>query len=164
MIAERYSCKSLSQLSPEMGRVVQQPGSVPTFKTDILAYWDALASWQITGETGIGWFELKRRTYEGREVERHLLTPEALMCFQGSAAVLVGRPKDPSALQGSDFDAFYLEQGQGIVLAPGAWHALPFPLNEKAVFGVIFRKGTAHEDLQVLDLEEERGFHFALLL
>ncbi len=41
---------------------------------------------------------------------------------------------------------------------------MPFPVTEKALFWVIFRKGTAQMDLQVLNLEQERGFRFQISL
>lgn len=159
----KYPCAKLSDLPSELGQPVFLPSREPTFKSEILSYWDAIASWQISGETGIGWFELQRRPFRGEEVERHVLTPEGLLCFQGAAACLIGKPKDPKILREEDFQAFHLEQGQGIIFPPGVWHALPFPLTEKALFWVIFRKGTAQGDLQVIDLQAERDFQFHIV-
>ncbi len=164
MKIEKYPCSDLATLPPELGQVVRHPSAAPTFKAEILSYWDGIASWQINGETGIGWFELHRRPFVGNEIERHLLTPEALLCFQGAAACLIGKSKDPKVLSEADFQAFHIEQGQGFVFSPGVWHALPFPVSEKAVFWVIFRKGTAQGDLQVINLEKERGFQFQINL
>jgi len=164
MRIEKYPCANLSLLPSEFGQVVAYPAGEPTFKADILSYWDGIASWQISEETGIGWFELKRRPFLGEEVERHVLTPEALLCFRGAAACLIGKPKNPELLNEVDFQAFHIEQGQGIVFPSGVWHALPFPITEKAVFWVIFRKGTAQGDLQVINLQRERNFQFQIVL
>jgi len=164
MRIEKYPCINLSLLPSKLGQAVTHPSREPTFKTDILSYWDGIASWQISGETGIGWFELPRRIFIGEEVERHVLTPEALLCFQGAAACLIGKPKDPKVLSEVDFQAFHIEQGQGIIFSAGVWHALPFPVTEKAVFWVIFRKGTAQRDLQIINLRAERNFQFQINL
>jgi hypothetical protein len=164
MRIEKYPCGSLSLLSSELGQAVTCPSREPTFKADILSYWDGIASWKISGETGIGWFELKRRPFIGEEVERHVLTPEALLCFRGAAACLIGKPKNPELLNEEDFQAFHIEPGQGIIFPPEVWHALPFPVTEKAVFWVIFRKGTAQGDLQVINLRQERSFEFQIVL
>ena len=164
MRIEKYPCANLSILPSELGQVVHYPSREPTFKSETLSYWDGIASWQISGETGIGWFELQRRPFIGEEVERHVLTPEALLCFRGAAACLIGKPKDPELLNEVDFQAFHIEQGQGIVFPSGVWHALPFPITEKAVFWVIFRKGTAQGDLQVMNLRTERNFQFQIVL
>jgi hypothetical protein len=164
MRIEKYACANLSILPSELGKIVTYPSGEPTFKTDILSYWDGIASWQISGETGMGWFELRRRSFLGEEVERHVLTPEALLCFQGAAACLIGKPKNPEALSEADFQAFHIEQGQGIIFSAGVWHALPFPVTEKAVFWVIFRQGTAQGDLQVINLQREHNFQFQIVL
>ena len=164
MRTEKYPCDSLSLLPSELGQAVSDPSGEPTFKADILSYWDVIASWKISGETGIGWFELQRRPFQGEEVERHVLTPEALLCFRGAAACLIGKPKNPEGLNETDFHAFHIEQGQGVIFSPGVWHALPFPVTERAVFWVIFRKGTAQGDLQVVNLRQERNFQFQIAL
>lgn len=162
MSIERYPCLDLSEFSPDLGQIIRYPLAQPTFKNGLLSYWDGIASWEISGKTGIGWFELHRRPYEGKEVERHLLTPEALLCFRGAAACLIGSAKDPGALTWADFQAFHLEEGQGVVFSPGVWHSLPFPVTEKAVFWVIFRQGTAPKDLEVINLEKESGLQFQI--
>lgn len=164
MRIEEYPCEDLSRLPSELGQAVTEPSGAPTFTADILSYWDGIASWQISGETGIGWFELQRRPFIGEEVERHVLTPEALLCFRGAAACLIGRPKDPAGLTETDFHAYHIERGQGIIFPPGVWHALPFPVTKRAVFWVIFRKGTAQGDLQVENLRQERNFQFQVVL
>lgn len=160
MKIEKYPCTSLSRLPSELGQAVIQPAGEPTFKADILSYWDGIGTWQISGETGIGWFELNRRPFLGEEVERHRLTPEALLCFQGAAACLIGKAKEPGILNEGDFQAFHIEAGQGIIFPPGVWHALPFPVTEKAVFWVVFRKETVQGDLQVVNMRQERNFQF----
>jgi hypothetical protein len=164
MSIEKYPCINLPLLPSELGQVVTYPSGEPTFKADILSYWDGIASWKISGETGIGWFELARRPFVGEEVERHVLTPEALLCFRGAAACLIGKPQNPGVLREVDFQAFYVEEGQGIIFSPGVWHALPFPVTEKAAFWVIFRKGTAQGDLQVVNVRTERNFQFQIVL
>lgn len=161
---ENYRCFPLADLSPDLGQRVCRPAGEPTFHTETLSYWDAIASWKISAKTGFGWFELTRRPFTGEEAERHRLTPEALLCFGGAAVCLVGKPKKPQALIPADFQAFSLEAGQGIIFSPGVWHALPFPLTEKAAFWVVFRRGTAQADLEVLNLEKERGFRFQITL
>ena len=119
MRIEKYPCEDLSLLPSELGQAVTDPSGEPTFTADILSYWDGIASWQISGETGIGWFELKRRPFIGEEVERHVLTPEALLCFRGAAACLIGKPKESGMIERDDFHAFHIEPGQGIIFPPG---------------------------------------------
>lgn len=134
------------------------------FQTEILSYWDSIASFQMDGETGVGWFELMRRPFEGNELECHKATQEALLCFKGAAICLAGEPVAFEHIRPSSLCPYYMEAGEGIVFAPGTWHALPYPLTDKAVFWVIFKKGTPQGDLHILNLEEECGFGFQLQL
>jgi ureidoglycolate hydrolase len=96
------------------------------------------------------------------EVERHCLTPEVLLCIEGSAVCFVGKPTDSEKLYPEEFGAFYLEEKKGFLFNPRTWHAIPFPMTEKAVFWVIFREGTAQSDLEILDLEKEKRFRFQI--
>jgi len=164
MKLESYECRRLSEFPTHWGQVVQLPRGEPMFESEILSYWDAIASFQMDGETGIGWFELSRRAFRGNEVECHTSTQEALLCFQGAAICLVGEPVAPEQITPSSFHAYTIEAGEGFIFAPGTWHALPYPLTDKAVFWVIFKKGTPQEDLDVLNLEEKCGFGFGLQL
>ena len=164
MRRETYICRKLSEFPSHWGEAVQRPDQEPMFQTEILSYWDSIASFQMAGETGVGWFELMRRPFIGNEVECHTSTQEALLCFRGAGICLVGEPVKPNRLTPESFCSFYVEEGQGFIFAPGTWHALPYPLTDKAVFWVIFKKGTPQEDLHTVNLEEERGFSFQLQL
>jgi hypothetical protein len=155
-----YVGEDLAALPSAWGQVIRRPVEPATFQNEQLSYWDALASATFPEETGIGWFELGRRPLHGAEVERHLRTPEALLCFEGDAICVLGEPVEPSALTPDRIRAFLVRRGEGIVFSPGTWHALPFPLTERAAFWVAFRKGTAQEDLEVTNLAAVAGFEF----
>lgn len=162
MRLESYRGKDLSALPPQWGQVIQRPAEEPMFESEILSYWDGIASIQMDGEMGIGWFELSRRPFKGNEVECHTSTQEALLCFEGDAICLVGEPVAPDEVTPSSFQAFHIEAGKGFIFAPGTWHALPLPLTRKALFWVVFKKGTPQEDLHVLNLEEKCGFGYEI--
>jgi len=164
MQQERYACKDLSEFPSHWGQVVELPKGEPMFQSEILSYWDGIASLQIDGEAGLGWFELIRRPFQGTEVECHWSTQEALLCFKGAAICLVGEPVESQRITPASFCPFLVEEGQGFIFSPGTWHALPYPLTESAVFWVIFKKGTPQQDLHVLNLEESLGFGFQLQL
>jgi hypothetical protein len=164
MKLESYACRKLSEFPPHWGQVIQLPETEPMFQSEILSYWNAIVSFQMDDEAGIGWFELSRRPFRGNEVECHTATQEALLCFQGAAICLAGDPVGAEQITPASFRAYYLEAGEGIVFAPGTWHALPFPLARKAVFWVIFKKDTPEKDLHVLNLEETCDFGFEIQL
>lgn len=164
MKAKNYHCQKISDFPSQWGQAILRPTGEATFHSEIFSFWDAIASFPFRGEAGIGWFELTRRPFTGNEVERHCLTPEALLCIQGSAVCFVGEPADPEHIDVQKFGAFCIEQEQGFIFSPGTWHAIPFPMTEKTVFLVIFRKGTPQEDLQILNLEQAKGIRFRISL
>jgi len=101
----------------------------PTFKSEILSYWDAIASWQDFRETGIGWLSSKE-AFPRRGSGAACLTPEGLLCFQG------GRPADwkpRTKILRKRFQAFHLEQAAGIIFS-SRYGCPAFPLTEKALF------------------------------
>jgi hypothetical protein len=155
-----YACEDLAVLPAAWAQAIRRPTGPATFHDERLSYWDAMVSAAFPDETGIGWFELRRRPLRGTEVERHLRTPEALLCVEGDAICVLGAPVEPSALTPDRVRAFRIRHGEGLLLRPGTWHALPFPLADRAVFWVVFRKGTAQEDLEVVDVEHVARFGF----
>jgi hypothetical protein len=156
------ACEDLARLPAAWGQGIRRPGAPATFHSDLLSYWDAVGSAAFPEETGIGWFEVRRRALRGHEMERHLRTPEALLCFEGEAVCVLGEPVAPAALTPDHVRAFRVGRGEGILFRPGAWHAIPFPLTERAGFWVVFRRGTAQEDLEVVDVAAVAGFAFAV--
>jgi hypothetical protein len=158
----RLVVEDLARFPAAWGQVLRRPSTPATFDGEALTYWDGVVTAAFPGETGIGWFEVRRRPFRAHEAERHLRTPEALLCVAGEAVCAVAAPVAPDALGPGDFRAFRLGAGEGLVLAPGTWHAIPFPTGERAVFWVVFRKGTVEDDLQVLDVGRARGFDLAI--
>ena len=102
MVEITYPCRRLSDLPAEWGQVIQTPVGQATFRSDSFSYWDGIAPLAIQGEAGIGWFDLQRRPFRGSEVERHRFTPEALLCFRGAAACVVGPDGDSDSAGAGD--------------------------------------------------------------
>jgi len=87
-----------------------------------------------------------------RRMERHVRTPEVLVCLDGEAVVCLAGPQESAAGALKDIRALKVRPGQGFVLDTGAWHAIPFPSGSApARFLVIFRSGTGRDDLQFCD-------------
>jgi len=61
-------------------------------------------------------------------MERHLDTGEILASLRGDC-VLCAAP--PGELKPEKIRAFFLKEGQAVVLQPGAWHWIPFPLRKE---------------------------------
>ena len=88
-------------------------------------------------------------------LEMHLQTPELLSAVNGDAVICMAPPQEMRGGALAGLRAILLRKGQTIVLAPGAWHWIPFPTGSaNALFLVVFRTETGDDDLQFCDLAE----------
>jgi ureidoglycolate hydrolase len=140
-----------------IGDFVTYPGHTPTIQEDIVKYWANLAEFHIEGAIDIGWVTMVKRPLVITQMERHFMTTEIVIPLDEIVVpVAVGRSfGDPNALPRSeDVRGFYLRPGQMITYKPGSWHFGGFPVKgEEASFIVFCRKGTADEDVIMLDIE-----------
>jgi len=84
-------------------------------------------------------------------MERHLDTGEILTSLRGDC-ILCAAP--PGELKPEKIRAFSLKEGQAVVLQPGAWHWIPFPVKkEGARILVIFQDRTGEDDLEIRELD-----------
>ncbi len=129
------------------GQVIAVPDGVePTTGSAILKYWGGLAKARFHEEIEFGLLTVKAREREVAEMERHIRTPEFLVGLKGDFILVVAPPGNcPDALK---VRAFRGRAGEAVVMAKGAWHALPFSSGEEGLFLVGFREGTARWDLK----------------
>ncbi len=161
---ENYHCLTLNDISPDLGQIVRCPAGQPTFQSDILSCWDGIATWEISGKTGIGWFELRKRPFIGNEAERHRLTPEALLCIKGTAVCVIGRPKDQGVLIPADFQGLFLEPDRGSFFT--LEYGIPYPsrLRKKRFSGPFSVRGQRKMIWKKLTWKRKEGFSSRLPL
>lgn len=88
------------------------------------------------------------------KLERHLATPEVLVALDGEVVVCAAPPgTDPSRCSADEVHGFVLRQGQGLWMAKGTWHWIPFPTGRQPVrMLLLFREATGDRDLEVVPL------------
>ncbi len=145
------------------GAILDPDRATPKMKEHEFTFWDSLAEMDIPGRTTVALLEVKAREAEFSNMERHTQTEEVFFALDGPVVAIVGAPTpgqdhpDPSMVR-----AFRLQTGKGVLLWQGTWHWLPYPLQGNARLLVIFRKGTADEDLYIRDMQEARGIGFRI--
>jgi ureidoglycolate hydrolase len=94
------------------------------------------------------------RTPRLEKLERHLATPEVLVALDGEVVVCAAPPgTDPSRCRPGEIQGFLLRQGQGLWMAAGTWHWIPFPTGRQPVcMLLLFREATGDRDLEVVPL------------
>lgn len=146
-----------NKLTPEnfkdYGYIISKESSVPLFNNENFTYWNILPNFKFNETVSIGIVTGNKEDIVISAVERHSSTSEILIALKGDALVLLGK----SLLA---FKAFYLEQGETIILHPGIWHSTPIPVNKKCELLVMFSSDTIETDLEVQNLPEGNKISF----
>jgi ureidoglycolate hydrolase len=104
----------------------------------------------ISTNYAIGLARISKHSLPQRICERHLRTPECLVPVGGDIGIIVGPPNDldePARLpEARRFRAFKVREGQGVLLKPGVWHGVPYPLERTTSVFVVFASGTGQRD------------------
>jgi len=140
------------------GTIIGLPTVKPTVSVTSLDYWDEVAPLS-NEDRAISYILCKRKAFEFDSMERHVKTTEMFVPLKGYSIFPFAPPSklnDPKAKPDIDkIEAFIMDGSQAIVMHKGTWHVPPIPLTEEAAFVIIFRKGTAKEDLINADLSSK---------
>jgi ureidoglycolate hydrolase len=140
------------------GDFITAPQHEPKIEEANARYWAGLGIVEIKGSMDIGWVTVRKRPMLIDRLERHFLTPEIVIPVDDVLIMPVARGVEigdyASRPSYKDVRGFFVKPGQMITFSPGTWHLAGFPLSrEEASFIVIFRQGTANEDLAVQPID-----------
>ena len=125
-------------------------------------YWDGVCEFHPEGKQVCSFLRIKKSfKMPVSEMECHNNTEEILVALKGDIVINVALSSDTAyAPDESTIRSFYVQQGSGIVLKPGVWHALPCTISiNNSMTLVVFKKDTSFcEDEKV-----ETDIHFAKL-
>lgn len=147
------------------GVYVAASEGAPLNQGAFVSYKEKVGVMDTGGPVSVGVLRLKKRDPEFHELERHVVTPEMLVAVEGDVVFPVAPAACPaSALDASAVEVFRLRQGEAVIMAPGVWHGLPFPLEEDATLLVVFKEGTPDHDFDLHDLKVARDLVFSVEL
>jgi len=159
MAVKEVKITPLEEVSPEdfapYGQIMGRCDGEPFETIEILKYWTANADLGPDNEKADGGLLLCNKS--GRTIkylERHPETAENFIPIENEC-IFVMAPAD----NGSDkpdvskLAAFYLNGSLGVALHKGTWHWPPIPLSETVKL-VLVRKGTLHEETEIVNLDE----------
>lgn len=106
-----------------LGKPMPDGNGVPLFSNPATDFWqEHLFNTGEGGDAELLWVNYRNRSPEFFNLEKHLLTQQAIVPLTGEIIQVVAQ----SAVDGSpDLDtlaAFRVLQGQGVCMAPGCWH------------------------------------------
>ena len=136
------------------GTVISEKKEHCDVENEQFAFYANIALFDIPGEGTVGILEGKQREMVLKCMERHVKTPEILFQIYRDAILFVGR-SDGYGTDIKDIKAFLLQQGQTVIMAPGIWHWVPYPVDaDRCITQVIFKKGTSDTDYEIAELPE----------
>jgi len=127
------------------------PIGKPTAETNALTFWADLAEVEMGGVISLGVLTVKQRPLVCDMLERHVGGSEILIPLDTCGMVMPLAPatdaSDPKAGPSVDeVQAFLLDGSKALILNPGIWHWVPYPLVATSTIAVVQGKGTYKED------------------
>lgn len=124
------------------------------------SFWNALGVPVLPGETSVSIVKaVPREKMREDGLERHLKTSEVLVATGDVVLVAALTDKNnPDLPDPGTAKAFFVNRGDAVIFAPGAWHHAPLAVNETCNTYVIFDRTTPDKDFFYVDLEETFGF------
>jgi ureidoglycolate hydrolase len=135
------------------GSVLDWDGAKLSSTSENHDYWDCISEFHPDGTVVCSFLRIKKNISKPiDEMECHLNTEEILVVLEGDIVInvaLAGNTKDSP--DESTINSFYIKQGNGIILKPGIWHALPSTVSlNNSMLLIVFKKNTSYcEDKNV---------------
>lgn len=135
------------------GYLLHESGKEPTFDSEQFKFTGDVYKFTPEGEMSVGILVGKKREMKLECLERHMQTVEILIELENDAVIFLAKPSEQGD-EIKDIKAFYLREGQAVVLNKGTWHWVPYPF-EKAECKtlVIFKAGTPANDCEIKNIK-----------
>jgi len=151
------------RLTPEsfahLGTVVFKPRTEPTVTRPGLRFWSRVGAMDIPGEVEMGILELTAQEFVFDSLERHVKTPEMFISIEGTAVMPIGRGSGPDGFpRPEEIRGYLIDSATSIIMKPGVWHWIPFPLTPVASYLIPALVGTPTEDREVRPLDQPLRF------
>jgi ureidoglycolate hydrolase len=95
----------------------------------------------------------KHRQFIVGQLEVHRVCAPLIVPVSGTAFIPVANSKENGDPDIDHMAAFILEQGQAVVLHPGVWFVVPYPMGKRAEYIFVIRKSTPSMDTRLLSIE-----------
>jgi len=136
------------------GQLIKKPERSSDTEVDTHNWWDNVANLPAEDSISVGILQVKRRDFTVTKLEQHIRTAEMLVSLKGNSILVVGK-KSPDNREIESIEAFYLGSNQVVILNVGILHFMPFPLEDEAIYAVLFRSKTSDEDLEFIELKDD---------
>lgn len=127
------------------GHLLHTSAKEPTFDNEQFTFTGDVFKFAAEGKVTVGILTSHKREFKLECLEKHSATVEILVQLENDAILYLARPSEKE--EPEDIKAFYLKQGEAVVLDKGTWHWVPYPVNaEHCKTLVILKDGTSAND------------------
>ena len=136
------------------GYLLHESTKEPTFSNEQFEYTGDVYRFAVEEEMTVGILISRKREMKLECLERHMQTVEILVELENDAVIFLAKPSEQDD-KIEDIKAFYLKQGQAVVLNKATWHWVPYPFGKlECKTLVIFKEGTSANDCEIKNIEE----------
>lgn len=126
------------------GKVLGQPDTDAPNLTDALAnVWLGMSDLMGIGSQParhVTFLSIHSKPAKNDKIEKHETSAEAFIPLEGTSILMVAPAEAITSNGGPDMRqcrAFLMDGSKGVLMRPGTWHAVPYPLTEKATYIVL---------------------------
>lgn len=139
------------------GNLIDSANKTSDVASEVFDYWDGLGEVDTEGKVAFGMVSSHPGPLIVTNLERHLKTSETLIPMTGEIVLVVAAATESVTANLSSIAAFRVSQGKAVTLKRGTWHYVPINADQEVKTMVVFRAGTADDDLFVDDFNKNHG-------
>lgn len=148
----------------EFGSIIKIPETESTFSMDYFEYYNGVEKCDFEGKCSFSILTIKKRRAYLDIIERHNKTSEVMVAMDGDITfIVVGIDPTNSSPVLDKATAFYLQQGQGVIIKPGVWHWVPFSIGATAKLLFIYKDGTTESgDIVSINIKKDLDLQYEI--
>jgi ureidoglycolate lyase len=159
----KIKVKKLTEKSfAEFGVILgEQKGKKPNIKDALSDVWLGFSDLMGIGSKPgrhITYLKIHSKPKINNKIERHCTTAESFIPLEGRSIIMLVSPENTDKNGRPNMKkckAFLMDGANGILLKPGTWHAVPYPLTKIASYLVLVDDSIIEKnDLNITEIEE----------
>ncbi len=138
----------------DYGYLLHESTKKPKLDNEQFNYIEDVYKFQAEEQMAVGILSSREREIKLEYLERHKQTIEILIELENDSIIFLAKSSTQND-EIKDIKAFYLKQGQAIVLNKKTWHWAPFPIEKEICKTlIIFKSGTPENDCEIKEIKK----------
>jgi len=155
---ERLTEKNFAEFGNVLGA---SEAKKPNIQDEISNVWLGLSDLMGIGSTKanhITFLQIHSKPAKNNKIEKHQTSAEAFIPMQGTSILMVVPAEAANSKGLPDMTrcrAFLMDGSKGVIMKPGTWHTVPYPLTDEATYIVLVDDAIIPKnDIHITQIEE----------